>query len=277
MTLGVSKLLTAVDGSVGRDKSNLRPVPNLANHIPAEEWNNVKNMIAELTAVVGRATGEDADSIARELRGMTSGALSARWRISEDFLAWAFGSKTFLTGAGAATLRRAVSASEGAGILELAHTGLAGTAQYLHDDTNDTIDGGCEPQSRFRFKTPTSLVASDFRIGMRETIGGSWMEFGWDHTTTGRVYTRSDAGSGTLVSDVTTLVPSTWYEVELRPSTATGKVAVYINGAFVMNAGDATSTIRAGDVLSPFHALLTRVGASATVLVDWFVTEGARL
>lgn len=275
MTIGVSRLLTALDGSAGRDKSNLRPVPNLAQHIPAEEWNNVKNMVVELTGVLGRATGEDSESIVRALLGMPSGPLTARWRIAHDFEHPGYDSKVTVTGSGVAVRVAGGAANDGFGLLSLSHTGIAGTASYVHSQTENLIEGGSTPSPRFRFKTPSDLTASDVRMGTRKTDAASWLDFGWDHTTTARLYLKSATGGASTVKDIAVISPSTWYDVELRNLGTS--VGVYINGALALTDATAGTILRAGDTVQPFGASITRFGAAATLLVDWFVTEGARV
>lgn len=51
--MSITTLLTRNDGSAGRVKRDRRPVPNLAEYIPAAEWNNVAQAVVDLMAAVG--------------------------------------------------------------------------------------------------------------------------------------------------------------------------------------------------------------------------------
>lgn len=274
---GITTILANTDGSAGRDKADVRPVPDLTHHLPADEWNAVKRAVVELTAAMGRATGEDNASLLAAIFGIPHGARTDRSMVASDFMERRGNERFSVTGSGAAALAAAAASSGASGVLALSHTGVAGTAEYAWDQTNSCLDGAQSPVLRLRFQTPSDLTASDVRMGLSDLSGLSYAQIGWDHTTMLRLYAKSVAGGSTASpADLFTLAASTWYEIEMRVG-AGSSVAVYdaagVNRGSISTAG---TVLRAGDAVQPFRATMTRVGAAATLNVDWFSTLSGR-
>lgn len=63
MAFGLTALLAAVDGQLGRVKANAVAPSNLDTQLPYAEWNNVVNQIIAMQSAIGLTSGLTADSI----------------------------------------------------------------------------------------------------------------------------------------------------------------------------------------------------------------------
>lgn len=274
---GVTSIPTNTDGSAGRDKADVRPVPDLSTHLPAAEWNTVKRAVTELCAAIGRSTGVDAASIAAALLGMQSGPLTDSWRVAEDFIVTRDEEVVTTTGTGASVARSlAETAGEGAGHLLLQHTTSAGSVTW-RPESAEVVPGNCNPRCRVRFRTPADLTASDMRMGLSDTAVGSYAWIGWDHSTTLRLFCESTNGGAADATDLITLSPSTWYEFEIRVTSGTEVSVFDATGALVKTLNTAGCALTDGDVANPFMARIARVAAATSMVIDYYVASGDRL
>lgn len=277
MAFGIQSILTNTDGSAGRDKSDVRPVPDLATHVNAAEWNNVKRAVVELMGALGRSSGEDADSLVAALLGSTYGPRTSGWRIAEDFLVERAGATVVTTGAGASAIYAAAeSPGDGAGHLLLQHGAVAGSVLW-HPEAADMISADANPVCRVRFKTPSNMTLSDGRIGISDIAGSSYALIGWDHTTGLRLFIKSSNGGASGSTDLFTATVSTWYELEIRVTSGTIAGVYDASGALVKTLNTANAVPTSGDLMQPFVASLVRVGAGSSFFIDWMVGSGARL
>lgn len=73
MPTGLTSIPTETDGSLGRDKADAQPVPDLDHYVPAAEWNTVKSTVATLAARVGLDDGSQSGTIEEELDSLSGG------------------------------------------------------------------------------------------------------------------------------------------------------------------------------------------------------------
>lgn len=65
--MGLTTLPTTADDSVGRDKADRAPAPNLNEYITASEWNEVKNRVVEIANALGLGDGSTVGSVEEAL------------------------------------------------------------------------------------------------------------------------------------------------------------------------------------------------------------------
>lgn len=73
MPSGLTSIPTKTDGSLGRDKADAQPVPDLDHYVPAAEYNTLTNTVATLAARVGLGDGSQSGTIEEELDALGGG------------------------------------------------------------------------------------------------------------------------------------------------------------------------------------------------------------
>lgn len=276
----ITSIPTRADGSLGRVKSDLRPVPQLASFVPAAEWNTLVAWAEAAAAFLGLSDGSTAGSLFQLLKSFLP-PKAATFALFEDFVNFSFATAwvAAVTGTGAVShVTAAGAAQDGIGQVSVAVGAGAGTAELR--GMGQSVSGAHSPQIRFRFKTPANFTGITARLGLSDVAGTTRAFIGWDSGSASLRYevgsvTGAGSGSGTTSTPVS-LTISRWYEgrIEIDSNSA---VRFYLDDVLYHTYTTAAGLPRAGDTFSIFTAKVTYVSAALGVLVDWMDLRGTRL
>ena len=276
----ITAIPTRTDGSLGRLKADLRPVPQLLSFIPAQEWNTLIGWAEAAAAILGVSAGTTAGSILQLLASFLPPKATS-FAMFDDFRD-AFASRwtAATTGTGTVTDVAALGvAQDGWGQVSCAVGAGAGTAELRGNV--QSLSGAHSPRIRFRFKTPSTFTGCSWRGGIRDATGVTVAQIGWNSGSASLRYQVGSATGGGSADAVAADVPvsltvSRWYEgrVEVDSNSA---VRFYLDDVLHHTYTTAAGLPRAGDTFSAYSSLVTYVSAALAVLTDWMDLRGTRL
>jgi hypothetical protein len=270
--LTISNLPTAVDGSAGRDKSDVRPVPNLETYVPAAEWNTVKNGVVTLAAELGLSDGSTAGSVNASL--VRSGLRDGRWSVEDDFVLGDAAARYFTqaNGSGSTSTFDKASGAAGAAVMSAAAVSSGRGSvfgRYL------TVTGEMNPTFEARFKV-TMATGAKVQIGLADQVSPNSYVLA-EFTDTNELVAKAARSGGSSQSLSTgTNISSAWQTVKIVIVGGTS-AAFYLNGTYVASLTTGAAIVTGSALgLTPF-ANIERTSAGPHVLsVDWWRVYGAR-
>jgi hypothetical protein len=276
----ITRLLARVDDELGITKVGLFEPPNLVNFFSADELNNAFDSIESLLAIVGLSAGTTTGSILRKLRSMSGPRETTCVVASEDFVEDVLGRYVdTVVAAGTVDTDHSGDTGTGSGLghARLAFVnGVGSSAKRVH--AADCLRGSHNPVFMARFRTPAVFADANLYIGLESNAGTSYARIACTASGVVRQQSASATGAGSDdTATAVTLTASTWYDVEIRITSAA--VAYYIDGVLIGSHAVAVAIPSVvDDVLAPFMARIARVAnGPQTLLVDWYETTATRL
>jgi len=287
----ITSFLTATDGSAGRDKSDLRPVPDL-NYAPtAAEYNAIKNALIALQNVRGLSDGSTAGSDLARVITLEDQLYGRRQGISavNDF------ERTIAldvpitgsAGAGAAlsqanTTGVQVSGHPGRIILSTGTTatGYTYANPSLYDNNLGTfgalkVGGGAISLRWVVNVVQLSAVAQEFilRVGMGDptsNVPSNGAIFSYDRLTSVNWQARTYNGGGNTLASGGTNVPvaTGWWMLEAIINTGGTQVDFYVtpSGGATTLIGSGVATLPPSDSTCPVIQIIKSAGLTAVTV-----------